>query len=405
LKLYDKDIKALKPSTKVYRKSDGAGLYIEVPPVGNKRWRFRYHVGGVEKLLSLGVYPDVSLKDARLRRDDARRSVANGVDPSDSRKAIKAAEVAVTANAFEIVAREWMEKQRTVWAPSNAALIEGRLKKNVFPLVGARPIDNLTAADVLAVVRPIEANNKIETAHRVLGYFSQIFRYAVVTGRVPSDPTRDLRGALPPSKEKHFAAVTDPDAVGDLLRVLGGYDGSEAVKHALRLAPLVFVRPGELRHAEWAHIDFDAAEWRYSVSKTNTQHIVPLARQAIEVLKSIGTKTGGGRYVFPSPTSNDRPMSNNAILAAMRRMLITSDVMCGHGFRAMARTLLDEALGFPPHLIEHQLAHVVKDPLGRAYNRTKHLPERKAMMQAWADYIDELKQKSVDRAMKKQSKM
>ena len=241
------------------------------------------------------------------------------------------------------------------------------------------------------MVRRIENRGALETAHRALGNCGQVFRYAVATGRAERDHSGDLRGALPPVKGEHFAATTDPKRVAEMLRAMDGYQGTLAVRCALRLAPLVFVRPGELRKAEWADIDLDAAEWRYTVTKTNTPHIVPLSRQAVEILRELQPVTGRGRYVFPSARSNSRPMSDNAILAALRRMGIGKEKISGHGFRAVARTILDEGLGVRPDYIEHQLAHAVRDPNGRAYNRTAHLPERRKMMQQWADYLDTLK--------------
>jgi integrase len=262
---------------------------------------------------------------------------------------------------------------------------------NVFPWLGDRPIADITPKEILPVIRRIEDRGALETAHRSLRYCSQVFRYGVAIGKVTADPCRDLRGALPPIRVKHRAAITEPVKVGELLRAIDGYDGTMIVKSAMKLAPLVFVRPGELRQAEWKDIDLDKAEWRYTISKTNTPHIVPLSRQAIKMLKEIQPVTGKGKYVFPSARSAKRPMSDNAILAAFRRMGYEKDEMSGHGFRAMARTILDEVLGFRPDFIEHQLAHAVRDPNGRAYNRTSHLVERKKMMQIWADYLDKLK--------------
>ncbi len=259
--------------------------------------------------------------------------------------------------------------------------------------MGGRPVAAITAPQLLAVVRRIEQRGALEIAHRVLRNCGQVFRYAVATGRAERDPTGDLRGALPRMKGKHFAALTDPKQVGPLLRVLDGYEGTLIVRCALRFAPLVFVRPGELRHAQWSDIDMATAEWRYTVSKTDIPHIVPLSRQAVEILSELHPVSGHGRYVFPSARTprGDRPMSDNAILAALRRMGIGKEEMTGHGFRAMARTVLDEVLGFRPDFIEHQLAHAVRDPNGRAYNRTAFLPERRRMMQEWADYLDRLK--------------
>ena len=366
-------------------------MYLEISPTGGKWWRLKYRFDGKEKRLSLGVYPDVSLKDARERRDDARKLLANEIDPSENRKAAKAAKVERAANSFEVVAREWYAKHSPSWSPNHGDRIIRRLERDIFPWIGGKPIAGVSAPQLLDVVRHIERRGALETAHRALGNCGQVFRYAVATGRAERDPSGDLRGALPPVKGKHFASVTEPKKVAEVLRALDGYEGTLTVHCALRLAPLVFVRPGELRHAEWADIDLDTSEWRYTVTKTNTQHIVPLSRQAVEILQELHPLTGCRRYVFPGARSGARPMSDNAILAAMRRMGIGKDEMSGHGFRAMARTILDEVLGFRPDLIEHQLAHTVRDLNGRAYNRTAHLPERRRMMQEWADYLDELK--------------
>jgi integrase len=277
--------------------------------------------------------------------------------------------------------------------PSHADRIIRRLERDIFPWLGRKPTTDINAPQLLEAVRRIEARGAVETAHRALQDCGQVFRYAIATGRAERDPSGDLRGALTPVRGKHFAAVTEPADAAKVLRALDGYEGTLPVRCALRLAPLVFVRPGELRHAQWADMDLDAAEWRYAVTKTDTQHIVPLARQAVEILRELQPLTGRGRYVFPSARSprGDRPMSDNAILMAMRSMGIGKEEMSGHGFRAMARTILDEVLGFRPDFIEHQLAHSVRDPNGRAYNRTAHLPERRKMMQDWADYLDELK--------------
>jgi len=257
-----------------------------------------------------------------------------------------------------------------------------------------RPVADVSPPEVLAVVRRIEARGALETAYRALGNCGQVFRYAIATGRAGTDPSASLRGALPPAKGRHFAATTDPKRIAEFLRAMAGYEGTFSVRCALRLAPLVFVRPGELRKAEWADFDLDEAEWRYTVTKTGTPHIVPLSRQAAEILRELQPLSGRGRYVFPGARTSARPMSDNAILAAMRRMGIDKDEMSGHGFRAVARTMLDEVLGVRPDFIEHQLAHAVRDPNGRAYNRTAHLPERKKMMQQWADYLDALKAKA-----------
>jgi integrase len=389
--LTDAAIRNAKPGEKPVRLFDERGLYLEISPNGGKWWRLKYRFEGKEKRLSLGTYPDVGLKDAREGRDHARKLLVGGVDPSAHRKAQKAARATRAANSFEVVAREWHAKRSAMWIESHAARLLHRLERDIFPWLGSRPIADITPPELLAVVRRVEERGAHETAQRALQTCGQVFRYAIATARLDRDPSQDLRGALAPVKGGHFAAVTEPKRFGDLLRAFDGYEGTLTVRCALRLAPLVFVRPGELRKALWADIDLDAAEWRYTVTKTNTAHIVPLSRQAVEILKEIHPLTGRSSYVFPSARSGHRPMSDNAILAALRRMGVPKDEMTGHGFRAAARTILDEALGFPPHLIEHQLAHAVRDPLGRAYNRTAHLPERQKMMQRWADYLDALK--------------
>ena len=390
MKLSDVSIKNAKPSEKSIKMSDGGGLYLEITPKGGKYWRQKYRFQGKEKRLAHGVYPDVSLKMARDRRDAARRLLAEGIDPGQHKKAKKEEDQEINSNTFEGIAREWHAKQSNIWSERHLEQLMKRLERNIFPWLGNRPITQITAKDVLSVLRRIENNGKLHTAHRALSCCSQIFRYAVAIGKAPIDPCRDLRGALPPEKVEHRAAITDPIKVGELLRAIDGYEGSIIVKCAMKLAPLTFVRPGELRQAKWEDIDLEQAEWRFTITKTNTPHIVPLSSQAIEILNEIKPVTGKGIYVFPSQRTAKRPMSDNAVLVAMRTMGIPKEVMSGHGFRAMARTLLDEVLGFRPDFIEHQLAHAVRDPNGRAYNRTSHLEERKKMMQVWADYLDKL---------------
>ena len=391
--LTDIAIRNAKPKDRPYRMHDSGGLYIEIAPSGGKWWRLKYRFEGKEKRLSLGTYPDVSLKAARERRDEARKLLANEVDPAENRKAHKGAKLERAANSFEVVGREWFQKNKPTWVEAHSVRILRMLDGNVFPWLGGRPIAEVTAQELLATIRRIEDRGALESARRALSICGQIFRYAVATGRAPRDPSGDLRGALTPVVSKHFAAVTEPRKVAEVLRAIDDYEGTLPVRCAVRLAPLVFVRPGELRHAKWEDIDLEAGEWRYMVTKTRTQHIVPLARQAMAILKELKPLTGKGVYVFPSARNpkGDRPMSDNAILAAMRRMGILKEEMSGHGFRAMARTILDEVLCVRPDYIEHQLAHAVRDPNGRAYNRTAHLPERRKMMQQWADYLDELK--------------
>jgi integrase len=391
MKLNDVAVRKAKPEAKAYRMADGGGMYLEVTPNGSKYWRLAYRHGGKQKTLALGVYPDVPLTLARARRDDARKLLAQDIDPGEQKKAVKAAGAEKAANSFEVVAREWLAKHGKTLVASHTDRIVRRFEKDIFPWIGSKPIADITAPELLAVARRIESRGALETAHRALQNCGQVLRYAVATGRALRDVTGDLRGALPPAKETHLAAVTEPAQVAPMLRAFDSYSGSFVTKCALRLAPLVFVRPGELRRAEWVDIDLEAAEWRYTVTKTNTPHLVPLSWQAVEILRELHALTGSGQYVFPGARTNGRPMSDNAILAAMRRMNIGKDEMTGHGFRAMARTILDEVLGVRPDFIEHQLAHAVRDPNGRAYNRTAHLPERRKMMQLWADYLDKLK--------------
>jgi integrase len=374
--LTDIAIRKAKPQEKPVKLYDSAGLFLLLNPNGSRWWRFKYRFAGKEKLLSMGTYPEVSLKEAREKRDQARKQIAAGIDPGAERKAIKAA----TGDTFEAIAREWFAKFSPTWADTHAGKIIRRLELDVFPWIGARPVREITAPELLAVLRRIEERGALDTAHRAKQNCGQIFRYAIATGRADRDPSGDLRGALPPAKEGHFASITEPKAIGELLRALDGYRGSFVTRCALRLAPLVFVRPGELRGAEWAEFDLDGAEWRIPAErmKTREAHIVPLSTQAVAVLRELHPLTGAGRYVFPNPRTDTCPMSNNAVLAALRRMGYDKAEMTGHGFRV--------------DIIEHQLAHTVKDPLGRAYNRTKHLDEWRRMMQAWADYLDELKQ-------------
>ncbi len=391
--LSDTTIKNAKPlPDKAYKLPDEKGMHLLVNPNGAKYFRLKYRFGGKEKVLALGVYPDTGLKRAREKRDEARTLLADGIDPNENKKALKQSKADSAANSFEVIAREWGRKKVETWDDKNNRS-KRMLERNVFPWLGGKPITDILPKDILACLRRVEDRGTIETAHRTLQICGQVFRYAVATGRAERDITPDLRGALPPAKGEHFAALTEPKQVAELLRAIDGYQGSFASICALKLAPLVFVRPGELRAAEWQHIDFDAKEWRYFVSKTEVQHIVPLSNQAIEILKELHPLTGHGRYIFPSERTprGDRCMSENTLNAALKRLGYGKDVMTAHGFRAMARTILDEVLGFRPDFIEHQLAHAVKDPNGRAYNRTAHLPERRKMMQSWADYLDGLK--------------
>ncbi len=390
--LSDTKIRNAKPKSNQYKLFDGDGLFIVIAPSGGKWWRFKYRFGGKEKLLSLGTYPEVSLAQARERRFEARKQVANGIDPSQVRKAKKVA-LESADNTFEVVAWEWFGKFEPGWAPGHAIKIKARLKNDVFPYLGKRPVLEIKPPELLRVLRRIESRGALDSAHRTRNTCSQIFRYAVATGRADRDPAADLRGALPPAKSKHLAAITEPPKVAGLLRAIDDYEGSFVTRCALRIAPLVFVRPGELRHMEWSEIDLDTAEWNIPAEKMKMKqpHLVPLSKQTVKTLREIQPLTGAGRYVFPSARTNQRPMSNNTVLAALRRMGYDKSEMSGHGFRAMARTMLDEVLNIRPDFIEHQLAHEVRDPNGRAYNRTAFLDERRKMMQTWADYLDGLK--------------
>ena len=385
------DIKNAKPRDKSYRLYDEKGLYLEVTPAGGKLWRLKYRFGGKEKRLAIGPYPEVGLKAAREARDSARSLRANGTDPSEHKKLQKAAQTKHTDGAFETLAREWHAGKSRVWSTIHSKNVLDRLTRNVFPYVGNAPIEDLTVPELLKLLRRIEERGAHETAHRVLGNIGEVYRFAIASGKAERNIALDIKGALQPVKTQHRAAVTEPKRVGELLKMMDAYSGTLTVQCALKLAPLVFVRPGELRHARWEEIDLEAAEWRYTATKTQTEHIVPLSLQAIDILDIIHSMSGHWEYVFSNARSRSRPMSNNAVLSALRRMEIDKDEMSGHGFRAMARTILDEVLGFRPDIIEHQLGHQVKDPLGRAYNRTSHLPERREMMQAWADYLDALR--------------
>jgi integrase len=402
--LKDVTIRNAKPLEKDYRLNDGEGLYVIVKTNGAKWWRFDYTHARKRKTLSLGVYPETGLSDARRKAEDARNNIANGNNPSDIRKGNKLDEQLAIENesrleagltiidSFEHIAREWGEKKVNNWIDKNNRS-KRMLERDVFPWLGSKPITDILPVDILNCVRRVEDRGTIETAHRVLQLCGQVFRYAVQTSRVDRDITPDLRGALPPAKGGHFASLTEPKEAAPLLRAIDSYTGTFVVKSALQLAPLVFVRPSELRQAEWTHIDVEAREWRYFVTKTETDHIVPLSKQAIDILTNLHPLTGHGRFVFPSARTpnGSRPMSDMAMLAALRRMGFDKTEMCIHGFRAMARTILDEVLGFRPDFIEHQLAHAVRDANGRAYNRTSHLLERHKMMQKWSDYLDSLK--------------
>ncbi len=391
MSLSDTAIRNAKPGEKPLKVYDEAGLYLLVNPNGSRWWRFKYRFDGKEKLLSLGVYPDVTLKKAREKRNAARAQVADGIDPSVQRRASQDATSSRNANSFEVVAREWYAKFSPNWATSHSSKILSRLERDVFPWIGAIPTGEVTAPQVLACIRRIEERGALETAHRTLQNCGQIFRYAVATHRAERDAAADLRGALPPVKERHHASITEPKSIGELLRALGGYRGSFVTKCALRIAPLVFVRPGELRKAEWSEFDLDRGEWRIPAErmKMRAPHIVPLSSQAALILKELHALTGRSQFVFPGARTNGRPMSENAVLGALRRLGFSKDEMTGHGFRSMASTLLNEQ-GWNRDAIERQLAHAERDSVRAAYNYAEHLPERRKMMQHWADYLDSL---------------
>jgi integrase len=395
--LTNTEILASKPRQKPYKLGDDGGLFLLVTPTGGRWWRFKFRVHGREKLLSLGIYPDVSLKQARERRDDARRQMADGVDPCAKRRAEKLA----LGNTFEAVAREWFEKFSGSWVPGYSDKVLRRLELYAFPRLGGLPISKVTAPELLAALRRVEARGKLGTAHRTLQVCGRVFRYAVATGRAERDPSGDLRGALAPAEEKHHASFTDPKSLGGLLRAIDSYDGSSVVRRALRLAPMVFVRPVELRAAEWAEMDLDGAEWRIAAArmKMRVQHIVPLSRQAVAILREIHVVTGKGRFVFPSPRTTTRCLSDNGLLAALRRMGYEQGTLTVHGFRSTASTLLNEQ-GWNADAIERQLAHAERDGVRAAYNYAEYLPERRKMMQAWSDYLDSLRaEKPTNQAM------
>ena len=391
-KLSAPGVKNAQAKDRPYKLADGGGLYLLVNPDGSKYWRMAYRFADKQKTLALGVYPDVSLSNARVKRYEARKLLTNDVDPGMLKLVTKRATRESAENSFEAVAREWYAKFSSEWVPSHGEKIIRRLERDMFPWIGKRPIAEITAPELLAVLRRIESRGALDTAHRAHQNCGQVFRYAIATGRAVRDPSPDLRGALPPAKETHYPALTDPKAIGDLLRAIRGYKGGFIVGCALRLAPLLFVRPGELRQAEWLEINFAIAEWHIPASKMkmNVAHIVPLTTQSLAILREIQAMTGNGKYVFPGARMNGKPMSENTVNMALRTLGYTKEELTGHGFRATARTLLDEVLGFRVEWIEHQLAHAVKDTNGRAYNRTTHLVGRHEMMQTWADYLDQL---------------
>ena len=390
----DTAIRNLKPKDKPYRVADSGGLYLEVSPSGGKLWRFKYRFERKQKMMALGVYPAVTLAKARDRRDDARKLLADGIDPSEHRKAAKATRAGLAANTFEVIGREWYAKTAATQAATTSEKLLRRLEVDVLPWIGARPITTIAAPDLIKIIERIEQRGALDTARRVHNAIGRIFRYAVGRGLATRDPSRDIELAdiLPPADVQHHASQTDPKAVGGLLRAIDGFTGTLTTRCALRLAALAFVRPGELRAAEWTEFDFDKSEWRIPAEKMKMkeQHIVPLSVQAVAVLREIQPLTGTGRYVFPSERGGGRPMSENTINAALRRLGYAKHEMTGHGFRSMASTLLHE-LGWNHAVIERQLAHGERNKVSAAYNFAEHLPERRKLMQQWADHLDKLK--------------
>ena len=386
-----KTLKYSRDDNKPQREYDTDGLYLEITPKGVKKWLMKYKrpFTGKENRLSFGIYPEITLKEARLKRDQARKLLKDGTDPSEAKKEEKRLSVLQAANTFEAIANEWLNKQDH--------LAQATHKKSTWLLsfainhFGRKNITDISSLDVLAVCRIFEDQNKRETAKRIKVKCGQVFRYAIATGRATYEPTQALKGALQPVITNHQAAITDPSEVARLMQDIHGYEGHYITIFALKLAPLVFVRPSELRTAKWTDIDLNAKEWRYHVHKTKTEHIVPLSSQAVKLLTDLKSISSNSPYVFPSIRTNQRPMSENTINAALRRLGYTSEQMCGHGFRAMARTILDEVLDYPIEVIEMQLAHAVKDANGRAYNRTKYIKQRHDMMQHWSDYLDGLR--------------
>ena len=386
-------VEKAKPQEKDYKLPDGNGLYLLVKTSGARYWRLKYRFTGKERLLAIGVYPDVSLKDARLAKDEARRQLAQGIDPSAEKQAHKLAGNQSAANSFEVIAREWLAIKMADKSESHRDRTRNALEKDLFPYIGRKPIAELTPLDLLSALRRIERRGAIETAHRAKQTAGQVIRYAIATGRAERDISADLKGALKNPVGKHFPSITDPAEVGRLMLAIENYTGTNIVKAALKLSPLLFCRPGELRHLEWSEVNIDQARIEIPAEKMKMReaHLIPLSQQAQAVLEELYPLTGHLKYVFPSPRGQSRPLSENGVRTALRALGYDNDTLTPHGFRAMARTLLDEVLGFRIEWIEQQLAHAVKDANGRAYNRTKHLPQRTEMMQRWADYLDTLR--------------
>ncbi|WMP16948.1 tyrosine-type recombinase/integrase [Thiothrix lacustris] len=386
----DTAVKNAKPKDKPYKITDGGGLYLLVKPNGSKLWRYKYRVGGKEQNLAIGCYPEITLKDARTQHEEARALLARDIDPSQHKQATKGNRKAAAANTFQAVATEWLVKFTATQVPEHTDRQQRRLERHVFPWIGGRIIGEIEPPDILAVLRRIEAAGTLETAHRVKTITGQVFRYAVATGRAVRDQTADLKGALPPTRGKHFAAITDPKEIGELLRAMAVYRGAIETRLALQLSAYLFTRPGELRQMEWAEIEGDVWIIPAEKMKAGRVHVVPLCSQALALLDELRPLTGRRRYVFPSQTDTSKPMSANTVRSALIRLGYDSDTMTAHGFRALASTRLYE-MGFHTDLIEKQLAHSVGSDVRRAYDRSQHIEQRTAMMQQWADYLDSLR--------------
>ena len=384
-------IRAAKPRDRSYKVYDEKGLYLLVKPSGGRLWRFKYVHGGVEKLLSLGAYPDVPLKLARERRNEARKQVAAHVDPVLKRRAEKSAR----ANTFSALTEEWLQTKKNSLSESTWNRDRDQLVKLVGPYLGNRPIAEIEAPELLMVLKRLERKGVLDTAHRVRAVCGRVFRYAIATGRATRDISADLKGALAPKATQSYAAITDPNKVGQLLRAIEDYDGQATTQAALKLAAYLFVRPGELRGAEWSEFDLERNEWRIPAErmKMGEMHIVPLARQPLEILRELQARTGEGRFVFPAIGKRERPLSENTLNAALRRLGYSTNEMTSHGFRSIASTLLNEQ-GWHPDLIELQLAHKERNKVRAAYNRAQRVEERRKMMQAWADHLDGLRDRT-----------
>jgi integrase len=390
-------VQQTKGQAKSAKLQDGGGMYLLVSPAGNKYWRYDYRFAGKRKTLALGVYPDTSLANARKLHQVARETLAKDMDPSEAKRIERITRHLASADSFEAVAAEWCESRLQDKSDSYRNRTRRLLKNDLNPSLGSRPISQITSVELLMVLRKVEARGAVDMAHRAKQTAGQVFRYAVATGRAERDPSNDLRGALKTKTKKHYAAITDPLQVGKLLVAIEAFQGTPTVKTAMRLSALLFQRPGEIRAMEWAEINWEEERWELPAQKMKMRqpHIVPLSTQALEEFQELHPITGRGRFVFPSARGGSRPLSENGVRVALRTMGYDNDTMTPHGFRAMARTILDEVLNYPVEWIEHQLAHAVRDANGRAYNRTAHLPQRKEMMQGWANYLENLKRQAL----------